>query len=205
MRKRIDAAFLTAVVFTLAGCSILKPQVDRSRFYVLTATASRAASAESRAPNDLTIGVGPIKFPDYLDRSQLVTRLGPNRVAFSDLARWAEPLDHNFSRVLIENLVRLLNTEEIVSLPSFVLLSLRYEVPIEVQRFEGDEEGNVELVARWAIRSRTAGKLVHTAESQITETGGPETEDVVAALSRAAAKLSEEIAAAIRQDSSRSP
>jgi uncharacterized lipoprotein YmbA len=199
MRKRIDAAFLTTVVLSLAGCSILKPQVDMSRFYLLTATTSRAGSAESRAPSDLTIGLGPVRFPDYLDRSQLVTRLGPNRVVFSDFERWAEPLDRNFSRVLIENLVRLLDTEKIIYLPALVSIPVQYQVPIEVQRFEGDGQGNVELVARWAIRSSAGDKLVRTGESHITEKGGSKTEDVVAALSRAAGKLSEEIADALRQ------
>jgi uncharacterized protein len=202
MRIRVDAALLMVAVFTMAACSILKPQPDPSRFYVRTATESRVGDAESRAASDLTVGVGPIKFPDYLDRSPLVTRLGPNRVAFSDFERWAEPLDGNFSRILIENLVRLLNTEKILSLPSFVPITVRYDVPIEVQRFEGDEQGNVELVARWAIRSPTDDKLLRTGESRITEVGGSKTEEVVAALSRAAGKLSAEIAAAIRQVSS---
>lgn len=201
MRTRIDAAALTAVVLTLAGCSILKPQVDASRFYVLTATESRTDGVAARPPSDLKVGVGPVQFPDYLDRSPLVTRLGPNRLVFSDLARWAEPLDRNFSRVVIDNLVRLLGTEKIISLPSFVPISVQYKVPIEVQRFEGDEKGNVELVARWAILSGADGKVLHSTESHITETGGSDTGDVVAALSRAAAKLSEQIADAIRQAS----
>ena len=199
MRNRIDIAVLTAALLTLAGCSILEPQADPSRFYVLTASAGGAENVASRSASDLTIGLGPIKLPDYLDRSQLVTRLGPNRVAFSDFERWAEPLDRNFSRILIENLVAVLNTEKIISLPAFVPISVQYEVPIEVQRFEGDEKGNVELVARWAIRSPAADKLIRTGESHIKEVGGSKTEEVVAALSRAVGRLSEEIANAVRE------
>jgi uncharacterized lipoprotein YmbA len=202
MRTPIHAAALTAVVFTLAGCSILAPQVDPSRFYVLTATSNTTGDVGSPRPDGPTIGVGPIRLPDYLDRSQLVTRLGPNRVVFSDLERWAEPLEGNLSRVLVENLTFLLNTEKIVSLPALVPIPVRYEVPIAVQRFESDDEGTVELIARWAVRASADGKILHAAESRITEKGGSHTDEVVAALSRALGRLSEEIAAVIRRLSS---
>ena len=194
MRRRNDGAVLVAIAFALAGCSVFRPQADPSRFYVLTATASRAENVASRSSSGPIIGLGPIKFPDYLDRSQLVTRHGPNRVTFSDFERWAEPMERNFSRIMIENLVQLLNTETIIALPSFVPVSVQYDVPIEVQRFESDGKGNVDLVARWAIRSPAEDKVLRTGETHITELGGTKTEDVVAALSRAAGKLSEQIA-----------
>lgn len=199
MKTRMDRTVLMAATIALAGCSILKPQADPSRFYVLTSTSTRAENANARAPGGLTIGVGPIELPDYLDRSPLVTRLGPNQVAFSDFERWAEPLARNFSRVVIENLVLLLNTEKVVSLPSLVPISLQYEVPIEVQRFESYDDGMVELVARWAVRSPADANVLRTGESRIAETGGSETEEVVAALSRAVGRLSEEIASNIER------
>jgi uncharacterized protein len=199
MKRRLDRAVLMAGVITLTGCSILKPQADPSRFYVLTSTTSRAENVTPPSSGGLTIGVGPIKLPDYLDRSQLVTRLGPNRLAFSDYDRWAEPLERNLPRVLMENLTLLLNTEKIVSLPSFVAIPVQYEVPIEVQSFESDSNGVVELVARWAIRAPADETLLRTGETRITETGGSETEEVVAALSRAVGRLSEQIASDIQR------
>ena len=197
MKRRVDCAVLMAGVMALAGCSILKPQADPSRFYVLTSTATRPENVNPSSPG-LTIGVGPIKLPDYLDRTQLVTRLGPNRLAFSEYDRWAEPLERNLPRVLIENLALLLNTEKIVSLPSFVPVPLQYEVPIEIRSFESNSQGVVELVARWAVRSPAEANLLKTGETRITETGGSETEEVVAALSRAVGRLSEQIASDIQ-------
>lgn len=204
MRRRIIQAFLILVAVALAGCSFFEPQVDPSRFYVLTATAEASGDVASRTSSGLTIGLGPIKLPDYLDRSQLVTRVGPNRVVFSDFERWAEPLDRNFSRIMIENLVALLNTEKVVSLPTFVSIGVQYEVPIEVQRFEAHDDGTIELAARWAIRAAADGKVLQAGESRIKERSGRATDEVVAALSRATGQLSGEIAAAIRNVSSAS-
>ena len=189
---------LALTLCALTGCSILAPQPDPSRFYVLTASVD--APNTPAAADSLTIGVGPIRLPDYLDRSQIVTRVAPNQVVFSDIDRWAEPLGRTFARVLSEDLARLLNTDTIVSLPVFVPVSLQYEVPIEVLRFESDDKGVVELWARWAIRNPQDKKLLHASESRITESAaGTETQAVVAAQSRAIGKLGEEIAGAVRR------
>lgn len=196
--SRLPTALILTVVCALTACSVLKPQPDRSRFYVLTATIE--APGPPAADDELILGIGPIKLPDYLERSQLVTRVGENQVVFSQFERWAEPIELNFGRVLGENLSRLLNTEKIISLPAFVPLSLQYEVPLEILQFESDDKGVVELAARWAIRNPTDRKLLYTTETRIIETASAnKTEAVVATLSRAVGKLGEEIAAEIRR------
>ena len=45
----------------------------------------------ARTP-DLTVGVGPVTLPPYLDRPQLVTRAGSNRAVLADFDSWVEPL-----------------------------------------------------------------------------------------------------------------
>ena len=75
-----------------------------SRFYILnTLTASETipATAAARGP---VIGVGPITFPKYLDRPQIVTRASRHQLTLGEFDRWAEPLQDNVSRVLAENL-----------------------------------------------------------------------------------------------------
>jgi uncharacterized lipoprotein YmbA len=198
--NRPATAVAAAALCLFAGCSILSPQPDRSRFYVLTASVDQSAPPD--ATSGLALGFGPVKFPDYLDRSQMVTRVAPNQVVYSDVHRWAEPLDRNFSRVMNENLTRLLNTDRIVSLPTFVPVAVQFDIPMEILRFESDDQGVVELAARWAIRSGN-GKLLYATESHITETAsGTKKKEIVAALSRAVGKLSEELAGEIRRLSS---
>ena len=104
-----------------AGCSILSPQPERSEFFILTpvsgSTGMAAKPASTSPDSQLTIGVGPVDFPDYLRRLPVVTRVAPNRLDLSDERRWAEPLDKNFVRVFSENLVVLLDTQRIEKYP----------------------------------------------------------------------------------------
>ena len=101
------------------------------------------------------------------------------------------------------HLVNGTNTDRIVSLPTFVPVTVQYEIPMEILRFESNDQGVVELSARWAIRSTASGKIVYATESHITETAsGTEKKAIVAALSNAVGKLSEEVAAEIQRISS---
>ena len=96
-----------------------------------------AAKPASASPDSqLTIGVGPVDFPDYLRRLPVVTRVAPNRIDLSDEKRWAEPLDKNFTRVLSENLATLLDTQRIEKYPWPLRTKVDYQIEIDVQRFE---------------------------------------------------------------------
>src|SRR5580700_9515357 len=72
----------------VAGCSVLSPQPDRSEFFILAPVSDRAGMAANPASaspdSQLTIGVGPVDFPDYLRRLPVVTRVAPSRIEISD-------------------------------------------------------------------------------------------------------------------------
>jgi uncharacterized lipoprotein YmbA len=123
-----------------AACSVLSPQPDQTKFYLLTPVADRTwmpASTSSKSPDaQLTIGVGPVDFPDYLRRFSVVTRIAPNRINLSDEKRWAEPLDRNFTRVLSENLATLLETQRIERYPWSLKTKVNYQIEVDVQQFE---------------------------------------------------------------------
>src|SRR5271167_596118 len=76
-----------------------------------------AILAPTRSAQQLSIGVGPIDFPDYLRRQEVVTRTAPNRIDVSQANRWAGPIDKNFTRVLSENLAALLSTQRVENYP----------------------------------------------------------------------------------------
>jgi len=74
-----------------AGCSVLAPQPDHSKFYILTPVADgsvgSALTAAASPNSQITLGIGPVSFPDYLRRLPLVTRVEPNRIEISDEKR----------------------------------------------------------------------------------------------------------------------
>ena len=47
----------------------------------------------------LRVGVGPLRTPDYLSRSQIVTRGKDSTVIVNDFNRWIEPLDGSTPRI----------------------------------------------------------------------------------------------------------
>jgi uncharacterized lipoprotein YmbA len=182
-----------------AGCVSLSPQPDPSRFFALASLPRTGQRAQDAAgTNALALGLGPIKFPGYLDRQQFVTRISQNRFAVAENDRWAEPLEENFSRVLSQNLSILLQTNRIVAYPWERNQRPTYQVQVEVLRFEPNAEQLVELWARWIILD-DAKKPIGMKESFLTQpTGDKSTEASVAAMSEVVGSLSQEIAASIR-------
>jgi uncharacterized protein len=194
-RKRLCLIFLL-VCFIAASCT----SVDSSRFFALAALPRTGERAQNTAATDaLTLAIGPIKFPGYLDRRALVKRLSQNRFAVADNDFWAEPLEENFSRILSENLSILLQTDRIVVYPWVRTQRPSYQVQVEVLRFEPNAEQLVELWARWMILDDTK-KTIRLKDSYFSQpVKDKSTEASVAALSEAVADLSREISSALRE------
>ena len=186
-----------------AGCSVLSPQPDRSRFYILTPVSNGAATAagpaRASAESQLTLGVGPVDFPGYLRRLPVVTRVAPNRVELSDEKRWAEPLDKNFVRVLSENLATLLDTHRIEKYPWPLKTKVDYQIEIDVQRFETTSDGQTQLIASWIIRDGVGGKILYASETTTGAPAGTDEASASAALSGDLATLSKEIASRVAE------
>jgi uncharacterized lipoprotein YmbA len=196
MRIRKISSLVVGLAWSAAGCTFLQPQPDPSRYFVLTPLEQRGEPA----PRKLMLGLGPVRFPEYLARPQLVRRTGRNQLHISQIEMWAEPLERNFKRVLSQDLGALLGTQEILLHPWFTSISIDYEIPMEVLRFEPDEEGTVRLEARWGIREPKEDRLLYSAESRVAEAAtDASTEATVTAMSAAVGKLSEEIAREIRR------
>jgi uncharacterized protein len=186
----------------IAGCSILSPQPERTKFFVLTSTtgdsATGTAPATGSGTSNLVIGVGPIGFPDYLRRPEVVTRTSPTTVELSDVDRWAEPLDSAFARVLSENLSRLVGTQRMVIYPWYKNTRVDYQVECSVIHFETDSSGGSHLHAQWTIRDG-AGKLLIARESDITDTDASSDKSPSASLSHDLGNLSRQMASQIRE------
>jgi uncharacterized protein len=193
--KRLRLMFLL-VCFSAAGCVSVGPP----RFFALAPLPRTGHGSEDGAgTNALALAIGPIKFPGYLDRRELVKRVSQNRVAVAENDLWAEPLEENFSRVLLQNLSILLQTERIVAYPWERNQRPTYQVQVEMLRFEPNTEQVVELWARWIILD-DAKKTISLKESYLSQPARDKsTEASVAALSETVADLSREISSVLRE------
>lgn len=184
----------------LSACSALEPKADPSRFFTLAPKGQldQGRSRDSLQGSLPSIGIGPVNFPGYLDREQIVTRASQNRLQIAENDRWGEPLAENFTRVLMENLAAQLPTSRFVRYPWRSTERPVYQLKIDVLRFEPHTSGNVELMARWIV-SATASTQAFSNETHLTlPANGSSTEAAVAALSLALGELSEEIGKALR-------
>jgi uncharacterized protein len=169
-----------------------------SRFYILTplpvVPETAPATAAARGP---VVGVGPISFPKYLDRPQIVSRAGRNQLALGEFDRWAEPLQENVSSVLAENLARLVPTDHILLNPWPGSARLDYQVRVDVLHLDGWLGGESTLLARWSLLDRGERELVRQKAHLQVPTSGREYDAMVGALNQLIDTLSRDIAAAI--------
>jgi uncharacterized lipoprotein YmbA len=205
-RENFAANFLErTLVFVLLGlslssCGNFSPRPDPSRFFTLTAIAQPAAPAtkESSNPGGVSLGIGPIRLPGYLDRQEIVTRVSPNRIDLSEYDHWAEPLETNFNRVLGQNLSVLLPINRLVFFPWESTRSPTYQVEVEVLRFEANAAGDVQLSARWVVLDARKKAALKSGETLLVrQPAAKSTDAAVAMLSETLGDLSREIANAL--------
>jgi len=197
--RRTFVPLLAVYLATLVGCATTTP----SRFYTLTPMKS-ADGSSTAAPFDqgALLAVGPVRLPEYLDRPQIATRSEGNEVRLHETERWAGSLQEDVSRVLIENLSALLAGKRVAvvrwSSAMQTMAPFRNRLAIEILRFEGPVGGTVVLKARYALLGPDGRAVISTGESTVREpAGGSDYESLTAAMSRALAAFSREVAAAV--------
>jgi uncharacterized lipoprotein YmbA len=141
--------------------------------------------------------VGPVSIPAAVDRLQFVVRAAPNRVDIDEFNRWDAPLNDAIAQAVGGDLVRLLGTPNVAAAPNF---DPAYRVTIDVQRFESVLGQSALVEAVWTVR-RTAGGETRSGRTVAREAvQGDGFEALAAAHSRALAKMSGDIAIAIRAE-----
>jgi len=184
------------VAAMIASCSVLTPRPDPSRFFVLTPLPDAPSTPETHVGS---LGVGPILLPRYLDRPEIVTRVGPNEVKPAVFDYWAGSLSHQFQTVLAQNLQTLVHADRVQSYPWYAGAAPELVVEVDVQRFEPSSDGRVDLAARWRIRKGSALVTLRAGESSLTRPlGSADAEAAAVALSGLLDDFSRELAEAIR-------
>lgn len=193
MTRVITGMVLGLMSLSFDGCGSIFPKPIPSRLFALSSLPSTGADTDHSG--QISLGIGPVRFPGYLDRQEIVTRAAQNRFDVFEYDRWAEPLDENFTRVLTQNLSVLLRTDQIVAYPWPLDKKPRYRVEIQVLRFESNSAREAELAARWAVIDETGKEAPNLKESRLTRPAKDKSIDAaVAALSETVADLSREIA-----------
>jgi uncharacterized protein len=188
----VSIALVAAVT---AGCASAP-----ARFYSLDST----ATPDGAAPVNYPIMVGPVSVPAAVDRPEFVVQTAPNRVDVDEFNRWAAPLNDAVAQVVAGDLVKLLGTTDVASAP-MANFAPAYRVTIDIQRFDSVPSQAALVEAVWTVHS-TAGGETRSGRTVAREAVAGEGFDALAAAhSRALAKMSGDIAIAIRAEAVAQP
>jgi uncharacterized lipoprotein YmbA len=192
MRRIVITPFLVTVAafLLLAACAT----TPGARFYTLNASPVEAAPKAS----NLSLALGPIDLPEYLERPQIVTRAGDNRLDVDEFNRWGGRLEEEIARVLVVHLGRRLGTDRVYSYPSRIGADTDYRLVLEFRRFDGVLGGEVVLEAAWSLVDDRNASVLETGQASYRRSlKGPDYADYAAALSALLARLGDDLAAAL--------
>jgi uncharacterized lipoprotein YmbA len=195
MRFRPLAA---AVLFLLAGCA----STPQPRYYTLGAMApastGSASAPASAGSSSFSVSVGPVSVPAVVDRPQIVVSISENQVSLDEFNRWAAPLQDGLAAVLAENLAGILGTPSVTVFPRESGADADFRVAVDLQRFESTPGTSAVMEATWVVRRAKDGRTL-TGRTSVREAVQDRAfEALAAAHSRAARRLSADIADAIR-------
>jgi uncharacterized lipoprotein YmbA len=178
-------------MFFLASCATKEPLPN---FFLLTGSGSQTQSSGGTA-----VLVRRVQVPAYLARTNLVTMKGGMEVQYAPTNRWAEPLDQGLARAVGEDLNQNPRIRAYGFSPAAPPVDHSYDVWIRLERFEGNDNGEVVLSARWSISRADSSTPINSRTVDIRQSGwkpGDYT-GLVRLLSEEVMKMSLQIARAI--------
>lgn len=179
---------VSLVLALVVGCASAP-----SRFYTLS-----AAGGTAKNSSNVSVAVGPVSIPTVVDRPQIVISMGPNQVRLDEFNRWALPLQNNIAQVIAENLTAQLGTPRVTVFPELTSADADYRAIIDVQRFDSMPGEAATLEALWMVRRMKDGKAERGRTTVRQSVPEKDYVALAAAHSQAIARLSQEIADAVR-------
>jgi uncharacterized protein len=197
---------LISVVVLVVGCSSPKPT-----FYSFN---SAPIPQVTSAANSTRIMVGPVTLPAMVDRPQLVLQNANNTVQVYEYHRWANTLKGDVGDVIASNVAQVLAISNVWNFAQSTQTNFDYQIFVDVQNIDTKLGGSVEVDVLWTIKSAPITKPSSKISTLSTSSGalakpimgrslvqeqvtGSGFEAVVAAQSRAFAKVGKEIARSI--------
>ena len=99
-----------------------------SEFFTLSPITEVSDGVPIASRPHLGLAVGPLQFPRYLDRPEIVTRDGAHRLVLWNEHRWGGSLRTDILRVMADDLGALLGTTRVAVYPSEARFPLDYRV-----------------------------------------------------------------------------
>ena len=199
-------ALATALAVMCAGCST---PTATERFYALSDGGASSASASVSASTSTStafpgIVISAVTVPELIDRPQIVTRDGGNRVNLAEQQLWAEPVKNGIARVLAARLAKSLadagRPAQVAAYPQTSIANPDVRITIDVLRFDATPGGEAVVDALWSVR-RTSDATVRTGRTVAARPiAAASYDDTVRAWSDALDQVGGDIARVVMQD-----
>lgn len=160
-------------------------------------------SADGPAPvgvTGLSVGIGPVTLPGYVDRAELVFQTTANEFQVPLDAHWTGTLKDNVSNVLAADVGSRLRSGNVVAFPWNPVLKLRYQVAVDVTQFHAISGKGAILEVSWRILNGADSQMISRHNARYEEpVQGDGYDPVVAAESRLVGRLADDVAASLRR------
>lgn len=188
--RSITLCALASLLLTACGSS------PPARYFSLSPSVPVAAPESGTT---VALGLGPVRMPDYLDRSQLVTRDAGQELKVDEFSRWAEPMSTAFHRIVAADVDNAVDGLVVIAFPweSAIRRTVDYHLLGDVTRFDADRNGRVILDVQWGVVEIESGDRVVQPQRRRyeTRTGSPDDPGSIAsAMNDALAEFSRDIA-----------
>lgn len=177
-----------AIALLLIGCGGSKQE-----YYRLSAEPAATSAGRDRS---ISLGVGPIALPGYIDRSELVFQSGPNEFQVPPNVSWTGSLQENIASVLARDLQDQLGARQVLTYPWPSGRAPARRITLDVRQFHGISGSDAVLDTSWRIENTSGGAVTRGSGSFREPIHGDGYAAVVAAQSRLLAQC----AAAIARD-----
>lgn len=191
---RVLSVIVLLTAMLLSGCA----DHPVARLHILTSVKTEMGLMK-KGPSVImkNVGIREIKLPAYLDRPQIVRRVGDNELVLSSSHQWGEPLSQSVSRVLAEQLDNELVNARVFVHPWSHKQTIAVQIEVQINQFEIVDNQACVLDVSWLIWSKD-NSIATTHHAMITVPVNSQQYSVlVNAHSQALLQLSKQIASSL--------
>ncbi|MCK5457765.1 MAG: membrane integrity-associated transporter subunit PqiC [Melioribacteraceae bacterium] len=199
---KIRMRFYSIIASLILIAMLYSCGTSASNFYILTPN-NNYQQINSNSESDISIGIGSLEFPDYLLKPQIVTYTENNEIFFDEYNRWAEPLDENFTHIVLENLSNMIPTNNIYLFMWPEEKSNIFQITIKIDQFGMSSDSTVVLDARWTVSTSNEMAFLMTEKSSYQERiANLDYNQIAAAMSKLTGEFCKDIAAEVKERAS---
>ncbi len=142
----------TLLFLSLATVILACSSSPKTSFYQLKPINTSKIEQQKLNLKAFSILISPIKFPEYLDYPQIVIRKSDFKFQLSENHHWAEPLENEFTRVLIANINNRIAPNQVFEFSQSKANQAEIHLSIEVLQLDANTAKQAILVVKWASR-----------------------------------------------------